>query len=974
MIGMKITRLGVLAAVAAAAFASQGVSLPHVFGDNMVLQRGQRVPVWGKAAPGEKVTVEFAGQSVSATAGADGRWRLALEPLEASSAGAEFRVRGNGSVVFTNVVVGEVWFCSGQSNMEFTMSKNRKVKDWEKEVAAARWPLIRHFHPPHRVAYEPMDDVDASWVDTTPETIPPQSAVAFFFGETLHKELKVPVGLINCSWGGSRIEPWTPAGHPDDLWLMQNIREWNRAFDTPTVLWNGMVAGIAPYAIKGAIWYQGCANRADGESYLDKTVSLVRGWRREWGQGDFPYFLVQLAPFRYDNVKGTTLAVIQEAQARVPDKVPNSGCTVINDVGDVGDIHPTDKRTVGMRMADQVLDRVYGRFVRPWKTPVATGMKVEGSSVRVSFANADGLKTRDGLAPTEFEVRGLTGAWTPAAARIEGNDVVLAADGVGEPLGVRFAAYNGSTPNLVNGAGLPAGPFRIGRPCPFGAAEALAKSGGYTCVQRYDIPSGCDLRISAPKTLASVKDVDRVAYLLELRDKKGDTTYAFAEMDAFAADSDAMVLRADPSAKPVRALVSNLRVRTNSPRLRTADGMSKGFVELYMCNYGPATMSVPAGGDPRKFDYNDTPRFAPGNGLGYGCLQVHDLGAKATALAFNHFNAASVPCDVGIGNGTGDNPDWTFARNAGDYTARRLSVWVRKRTDLLHLSHVHRGGGKLERPDNTLETFKWCWENGSALECDCRKTRDGVGIMLHDRTLKRTGRGISPELAKKDVSKELSWAEVKDVDVGSYLKDLNPASADFSHHRIPTIEATFAAMKGHPTYLCFVDEKGAGPEYIAKKAVEAGVQDQVYYTGQDYSKAVEWTKILPGGKTLLWIGTWPVPKPEHNAADIARFEAHYEKIMAEVRAGGFRGVSAVSLHSYYNPKAKEQFVPRESYLRKLVEEFHSHGIVVCSIPFEGGDTEEVYFRLFDMGCDGFSTDYPSVMFSVIRKLKEGKRE
>ena len=171
-----------------------------------------------------------------------------------------------------------------------------------------------------------------------------------------------------------------------------------------------------------------------------------------------------------------------------------------------------------------------------------------------------------------------------------------------------------------------------------------------------------------------------------------------------------------------------------------------------------------------------------------------------------------------------------------------LAAFAGPRTGLLHLSHVHRGGGKLERPDNTLETFKWCWENGSALECDCRKTKDGVGIMLHDKTLKRTARGIPAELAKKDVSKEVTWAEIKDVDVGSYLKELNPAAADFSHHRIPTIEATFAAMKGHPTYLCFVDEKGAGPAYIAAKAREAGVLDQVYYTGQDYGNALKWNK------------------------------------------------------------------------------------------------------------------------------------
>ena len=288
--------------------------------------------------------------------------------------------------------------------------------------------------------------------------------------------------------------------------------------------------------------------------------------------------------------------------------------------------------------------------------------------------------------------------------------------------------------------------------------------------------------------------------------------------------------------------------------------------------------------------------------------------------------------------------------------------------NLLHLSHVHRGGGKLERPDNTLETFNWCWQNGSALECDCRRTKDGVGIMLHDKTLKRTARGISDEMAAKKVSKELTWDEIKDVDVGTYLKELNPAAADHSGERIPTIEATFAAMKGHPTWLCFVDEKGAGPEYIAQKARAAGVLDQIYYTGQDYQKALDWHAATGGGKTLIWIGTWP--KPKHNAKDIERFEAHFETKMDEMRANGFKGVSAVSLHTYYNPTAEEPFVPRASYLRKIIDEFHAHGIPVCSIPFRGGETEEVYFKLFDLGFDGFSTDYPSVMFSVIRQLKE----
>ena len=653
------------------------VRLPHVFGDKMVLQCGQKVPVWGKADPGERVTVSFAGQTVSATADAKGAWRIDLKPLKASATGAAFRVKGTNEIVFRNVLVGEVWFCSGQSNMEYTMSARRKVKDWEREVAAAKWPLIRHFHPPHRVAYEPMDDLEASWVETTPETIPPQSAVAFFFGETLHKELNVPVGLINCSWGGSRIEPWTPAGHPDDLWLLQNIGSYSRAFDTPTVLWNGMVAGLVPYAIKGAIWYQGCANRADGAKYIDKTVSLVRGWRREWGQGDFPYFLIQLAPYKYSSAKGTELPVFQEAQARIPEKVANSGCTVINDVGDVNDIHPTDKRTVGMRLADQVLDRVYERFVRPWRTPTLKSSCMEGKAFRVTLADADGLKTRDGLPPTCFELRDAAGVWMPADAKIEGSDVVLTADGIEQPIAMRFAAYNGSTPNLVNGAGLPVGPFHCGAKMKIGDAENLPELKGMTCVQRYDIPKEADFSRKPPVTLASREGVSRVAYLLEVQAADGEVKFVMAAMDAFAANSDDLVLTAKPGARLYRKPVANLTVRTNSSNVKALTDAASGFVEFYNCNYSSRCRETPAGGETTKYDFNDSPQ--PQATLGYGCLQIHDVAAKATVLAFNRFNNPSQPCDIGIGSnpdGRG-NPDWTFAANAGLYEVRRISVWVK---------------------------------------------------------------------------------------------------------------------------------------------------------------------------------------------------------------------------------------------------------------------------------------------------------
>ncbi len=661
---------------------AEAVTLPHIFGDNMVLQRGQRVPVWGKGAPGEEVSVTFAGQEAKTRVGDDGKWRADLKPLETSSEGAKFTVKGENEVVYTNVVVGEVWFCSGQSNMEFPVgpalpwARTRQIKDADKEIPAANHPLLRHFKVGRMVSDTPLDDVNASWEPTTPATVLRQSAVAYVFGETIMKELGVPVGLINCSWGGTRIEPWTPAGHPDDLWLLQHIKQWDKKHDVPTVLWNGMVAGLVPFAIKGAIWYQGCANMGEGKTYLNKTIALVNGWRREWGQGDFPYYLVQLAPYAYGNANDTRLPIFQETQASIPNFITNTGYTVINDVGNVNDIHPTDKRTVGMRMADQVLDRVYGKVVRPWKTPTVQNSRIEGDGIRIAFDNAEGLKTRDGQPPTCFEIRDLTGAWMPATAKIEGDEVLVKAEGVKMPLGVRFAGHNGSTPNLVNGAGLPAGPFRVGNVCKIGAAEAIPKAEGYVCVQRYDIPVNCDFARTAPKTLAEVDNVERVGYLLELQGGDGDTTFAFAEMDSFSTRSANLVLRGGEKMPNVRTAVSNLCVRSNSDKPVSANGV-EGFVEFYGSNYGQVCQDFPEGGDSKKHDFNDTPTQVTNLAPGYGCIQIHNPKAKTTVLAFNHFNNDKVPCDVGIGNSSGENPDWTFSRNAGGYSARRISVWVK---------------------------------------------------------------------------------------------------------------------------------------------------------------------------------------------------------------------------------------------------------------------------------------------------------
>lgn len=299
-----------------------------------------------------------------------------------------------------------------------------------------------------------------------------------------------------------------------------------------------------------------------------------------------------------------------------------------------------------------------------------------------------------------------------------------------------------------------------------------------------------------------------------------------------------------------------------------------------------------------------------------------------------------------------------------------VSAFAGAREEGLFLSHVHRGGGKFERPDNTLETFLWCWGNGSAFECDCRCTKDGVGIMFHDNDLHRTPRGIPEEWKKRKIS-DMNWSEIRDIDVGSYL------DPKYASQRIPTMQAVMAAMSGHPTYLLFVDEKGAGPARIAAEARKFGVIDQVYYTGCSYTNIVAWNKIVPGGKSLLWIGKFPRFKdrfdPVKRASMSKAVQAHFEKNMVELRKANFKYVTAVSLHTYWNPKdTVDPFILGTDYLKKLIDEFHAHGVKVCSIPFEGGDKEACYRRLWELGCDGFSSDYPSVMFKVIHDLKAKK--
>ena len=513
-----ILRLSIAVGLASAAapFVLADVTLPAIFGDHMVLQRDQKVPVWGFASDGEKVTVAFAGQKAE-TVAKDGKWAVSLTPLKTSSTGAKLTVTGKNKVEFEDVLVGEVWFCSGQSNMEMTVGGS---KDSKQEVASSNNPRIRHFKVPHVTSNKPETEVKTvgGWQAATPATTGNFTAVGYFFGRELEKTLDVPVGLIGCNWGGTRIEPWTaPVGFQSVPALKADFADKLATFPSmsavmvpatepvldadgkpvldkagkptvkpvlddkgkpkqkpamlpdgkpmlaashgsPLAMYNAMVHPIVPYAIRGALWYQGESNNGEGILYFEKMKALINGWRSVWQQGDFPFLFVQLAPYRYG--KPENLPAIWEAQSATL-AVPNTGMAVITDVATVGNIHPPDKQSVGHRLALWALAKTYQKPVTSYASPLFDSLKIEGSKARVSFKNAEGgLKAANGQALTWFTVAGEDKKFVEAKAEISGNSVIVSAEGVSKPVAVRFGWYETAEPNLANAAGLPVSPFR----------------------------------------------------------------------------------------------------------------------------------------------------------------------------------------------------------------------------------------------------------------------------------------------------------------------------------------------------------------------------------------------------------------------------------------------------------------------------------------------------------------------------------
>lgn len=496
------------AVLALANAASADVRLPRVISDHMVLQRDVPAAVWGWADPGQPVTVELGGKEVSGKADAKGRWAVKLAPMPAGGP-HKITVRGKNKIEVKDVLFGEVWVCSGQSNMDMGM---KSIRDADGEIAKAKYPEIRLLWVPYKAAPEPLDDADVSWLVCSPENVATRgffnggfSAAGYFFGRELHKELNVPVGLIHTAFPGTRIEPWTPregfALDPQFKDVVKQIDEatpnFNRAIvkttvdidawlpkakaavaagkkvdpppawpkhaldDTgqPTGLYNGMIHPLIRYAIRGAIWYQGEANLKDGMLYRDRMKAMIGGWREVWGQGEFPFYYVQIAPFRYGEAPDL-LPRLWEAQTAALE-VPNTGMAVTVDIGDLKDIHPKDKQDVGHRLALWALAKTYGKDRPVYSGPLYKSMAVEGGAIRIRFDHTGGrLASRDGRPLTWFEIAGADKKFVKAEAAIDGDSVVVRAADVAEPVAVRFGWSQEAEPNLTNKESLPASPFR----------------------------------------------------------------------------------------------------------------------------------------------------------------------------------------------------------------------------------------------------------------------------------------------------------------------------------------------------------------------------------------------------------------------------------------------------------------------------------------------------------------------------------
>jgi sialate O-acetylesterase len=488
--------------MAAACALHAAIKVPALISDHMVLQQGMPVRIWGEADPGEGVRVDLQGQSVSVKAGANGKWAAWLKPLVAAGP-LEMTIAASNTITIKDVLIGEVWVGSGQSNMEFRL---QNAVNHDEEIANANYPMIHLFQVKRAVADQPAEDVVGAWQVCSPASVKGFSAVEYFFGRHLQQNLHVPMGLIESDWGGTPAQSWT--SHPaleSDASLKYVLDEWEKVLagypaakqkydatlekwnkdvaeakaagktptnrpnppagpghqNTPAGLYNGMIAPLTPYAIRGVIWYQGESNaNSDIHAYNYRRLfgAMIEDWRNRWGEGDFPFYFVQLANYQTNG----RWPVLRESQTETL-RLANTAMAVITDIGESKDIHPKNKQDVGLRLALAARALTYHQPVE-YSGPMFRTAVQEGGAMRVYMTHADGMTTRGGGDIRGFEIAGADGKYVGAIAKMEGSSVVVSCPQVPEPVSVRYAWADDPVSNLVNQAGLPAGPFRSDQP------------------------------------------------------------------------------------------------------------------------------------------------------------------------------------------------------------------------------------------------------------------------------------------------------------------------------------------------------------------------------------------------------------------------------------------------------------------------------------------------------------------------------
>ena len=721
---MKISKTLLGLAAAGCFSAGADVTMPTIFSDNMVLQRDSKVNVWGWADEGENVTVSFKGQKRSSAA-KDGKWMVTFDAMPADKNGAELTVQGKNKLAFKNVVVGDIWICSGQSNMEWRV---QSVNNAENEKKNANYPAIRIFYGNlYRGSISPQENIPGKkWEVCSPKTVGPTSAVGYFFGREIFKNLDVPVGLVGVNWGGTRIEPWTaPCGFAGEKRLQGIYREvaknlpgtpeykqyysqlnaemeaWKTAakknFESgkplpeipqnwrtlvyvnhqqPVMLYNTMIHPLLNMAFKGALWYQGCSNLGDGGLYKDKMHALVKSWRKVFNKPDMPFYFVQLAPFNYGrNVYA--LPIIWEAQQKFADEDPNSAMAVTNDIGNYRDIHPRNKQDVGKRLALLALKYTYGKKGIVADSPFYDSYKIDGNKFIVTFRNAEKLSTRKNEPAKHFEIAGKDGDFHPADVVLQGNQAILTSSKVAKPYMARFAWHQNVTVNLVNENDLPAGAFRVSAPIPVReeldrlVPEAKDMEVAYALSGKRPANGGTPNYLADNSGKLAGKQIIKIGYFMRLVDKNGEK-YVFATVDPFTQDISKLGLPTAGNKAFWQTIVKNLTVRSNVPGVANGT-FEDGNVEMWPSNYSePNTAKIP-GAASGRFDFGDG--SANNHQNGYGSFQLHNYRKKQVVFALNNFRAGSP--DIGIGNSPNGHLDYTFTGSARNYTVAELLILVK---------------------------------------------------------------------------------------------------------------------------------------------------------------------------------------------------------------------------------------------------------------------------------------------------------